>query len=201
MVTKEYKKYSKLYDQYLNYDEKLYDTNISQAEIDSYLENIKNEAIKLLAGVTNRELRKDIERLIERCHKSSYSHRIYIENKQLIILETKDTGKKYVMIKKDYVRHNSYIDACEYDDVLKKGKGVLANEYLVKIKVNHPTSIKADHLLEQVRRDNGNSTLLYGHKETYTHWIEDDIYTRGHKSGRIDNLCDYFEQFKIPSVD
>lgn len=196
MVTKGYKKYSGLYDQYLNCDEKFYDRNIPQAEIDSYLDNIKNEATKLFGRVTDDELRKRIEKLIEYCINSSYSHKVYIENKQLIILETKDTGKKYVMIKKGWIRQNLYIDACEYEDVLIKGKGVFANEYLIKIRINHPTSIKADHLLEQIRRDNGNSTLLYGHKETYTHWVEDDIYTRRHKSGRVDKLCDYFEQFK-----
>jgi hypothetical protein len=155
----------------MNSDEKVYDKNISQAETDSYLENIKNEAVKLLGRVTDGELRKSIERLIERCHNSSYSHRIYIENKQLIILEAKDTGKKFVMIKNDRLGDNSYMDVCEYDDVVKKGKGVLANEYLIKIKINHPTAIKADQLLEQVRRENGNFTLLYGHKKVWTSWV------------------------------
>ena len=71
MTTKQYKAYSKLFDQYMNSDEKLYDTDVSQAETDSYLENIRNEATKLLGRVTDGELRKSIERLIEYCHNSS----------------------------------------------------------------------------------------------------------------------------------
>jgi hypothetical protein len=171
MMTKGYKKYSELFYQYMNSGEKVYDKNISQAETDSYLENIKNKATKLLGRVTENELRKRIEKLIEYCNNSSYSHKIYIENRQLIILETKDTGKKFVMIKADSIGNNSYIDACEYNDVVKNGKKVLANEYLVKIKVNLPTIIKAGQLLEQVRHDNENSTILYGHKEVRTSWI------------------------------
>ena len=67
----------------MNSDEKVYDKNISQAETDSYLENIRNVATKLLGRVTDDELRNRIEKLIEYCNNSSYSHRIYIENKQL----------------------------------------------------------------------------------------------------------------------
>jgi hypothetical protein len=170
-MTRGYKKYSELFYQYMNYDEEVHDKDTSQAETDSYFENIRNEATKLLEKVTDDELRKRIEKLIEYCNDSSYSHRIYIENKQLIILETKDTGKKYVMITADRIGDSSYIDACEYDDVVKKGKEVLSNDYLVKIKVNLPTAIKAHQLLDQVRRDNGNSTLLYGRKEVYTSWV------------------------------
>ncbi|MGH9951918.1 MAG: hypothetical protein ACRD5J_09855 [Nitrososphaeraceae archaeon] len=171
MMTKGYKKYSKLFNQYMNYDEEVHDKNASQAETDSYLENIRNEATKLLEKVIDDELRKRIAKLIEYCNNSSYSHMIYIENKQLIILETKDTGKKYVMIKVDRIGDSSYIDACEYDDVIKKEKEVLSNNYLVKIKVNLRTAIKAHELLDQVRRENGNSTLLYGRKEVYTSWV------------------------------
>jgi hypothetical protein len=134
------------------------------------MENLRKEAIGLLEHVTEDEVRKMIGKLIDWCDSSSYSHRIYIENKQLIILETRDTGKKYVMIKSDTIGKNSYIDACEYEDVMKKGKEVLANEYLIKIRVNSQTSIKAYELLEQVRRDSENSTMLYGHKEIHTSW-------------------------------
>ncbi|MGH9953412.1 MAG: hypothetical protein ACRD5J_17475 [Nitrososphaeraceae archaeon] len=173
MMTKQYKKYSELFDQYMTFDEKAHlDHSISQDEIDSFMENIRNEATKLLGRVTDDKIRERIEKLIESCNNSSYSHRIYIENKQLIILETKDTGKKYVMIKSDIIGNNRYyIDACDYDDVIKKGKEVLANEYLVKIKVSLPIAIKAGQLVEQVRRDNGKSTLFYGRKKVWTSWV------------------------------
>jgi hypothetical protein len=174
---REYKKYCKLSTRYFEALEKIQlNIDMSSDEADNLLENIKKDALKLRESVTYDDTRKAADRLIGWCNNSSYSHRIFIENKEFIVLQTKDTKEKYVMIKTDTIGKNNYIDTCPYDDAIKRREAVRGNNYLTKIKVNATTAIKASDLLMQVRANNGNYTTLYGHKEVRTTWADNDTY-------------------------
>jgi hypothetical protein len=167
-----YNKYRKLSNRYLAAREEIESNkSMSSDEADSLMENIKKKAMMLRESVDD-ETRKNLEHLIDWCNGSSYSHRIYLENKEFIVLTTKDTMKKYVVIKEDTIGKNHYLDACEYEDVIEHREAVLNNDYLTKIKVNLPTAIKVGELLQQVR-ENGEYTTLYGHKEMMTTWTLD----------------------------
>jgi hypothetical protein len=141
--------------------------------VNATMKEIRIEAEKLQQEVTDEETQRKVADLIQRCNEAMYSHKIYVEQGQLVILETCNTKRKFVVISTSSgVGHNRII-ACEYDDAIQNGKSVLNNEYLVAIKVSHRTCQEAYQHIDQVRRNSGEATLLYGHKKAHTIWVDD----------------------------
>jgi hypothetical protein len=137
------------------------------------MEEIRTEAEKLQQDVTDEETQKKVVDLIQRCNEAMYSHKIYVEQEQLVILETCNTKRKFVVISISSGVGHDRIIACEYDDAIQNGKSVLNNDYLIALKVSRRTCHEAYQHINQVRRNSGESTLLYGHKEAHTYWVDD----------------------------
>jgi hypothetical protein len=141
--------------------------------VNATMKEIRIEAEKLQQDVTDEQTQKKVADLIQRCNEAMYSHKIYVDQEQLVILETCNTKRKFVVISTSFgVGHNRII-ACEYDDAIQNGKSVLNNDYLIAIKVSRQTCYEVYQHIDQVRRNGGESTLLYGHKEAPTIWVDD----------------------------
>jgi hypothetical protein len=139
------------------------DDYTTNAQINAIMEEIRTEAEKLQQDVTDEEIQKKVADLIQSCNEAIYSHKVYVEQEQLVILETYDARKKFAVISTSSgVRHNRII-ACEYDDAIQNGKSVLNNDYLIAVKVSRRTYHEVYQHIDQVRRNSGESTLLYGH--------------------------------------
>ncbi|MGH9977735.1 MAG: hypothetical protein ACRD8Z_18155 [Nitrososphaeraceae archaeon] len=145
---------------------------VTNAQVNASMEEIRIEAEKLQQDVTDEETQKKVADLIQHCNEAMYSHKIYVEQEQLVILQAYDTTRKFVVISTSFgVGHNRII-ACEYDDAIQNGKAVLNNDYLLAIRVSRQTYHEAYQHIDQVRRNSGESTLLYGHKEASTTWVD-----------------------------
>lgn len=142
-------------------------------EINASMKEIRTQAEKLQQNIADKETKKRVADLIQRCNETMYSHKIYVEHEQFVVLETYDAKKKFVVIDSSFGAKDNRIVACEYDDAIQNGKAVLNYDYLISIKVSPPISYEAYQLIDQVRKDSGESTLLYGHKEvrTCTTWV------------------------------
>ena len=134
------------------------------------MQEIKTEAERLKQIVIDEETKKRISDLIQYCNEAMYSHKFCIEHDQFIVLEAFDAKKKFVLIDTSYGHgHNDdRILACKYDDAIQNREAVLKNVYLISIRVSQATYYEASRLIDQVRKNSGESTLLYGHKELHT---------------------------------
>lgn len=129
---------------------------------------LKEQAVQLGPEITDQKNKRKLKYLIQCCEEGIYSHRLYIEHEQFIVLETYDAKKKYVMLNNSRIGNNYYIDACEYNDAIENKEKVMGNDYLIKLKVSGGTYHEASALISKVRDNNGESTILYGHKELFT---------------------------------
>ncbi|MGH9965348.1 MAG: hypothetical protein ACRD5E_11055 [Nitrososphaeraceae archaeon] len=146
---------------------------VTNGQINASMEEIRIEAEKLQQGVTDEDTQKKVADLIQDCNEAMYSHKIYVEQEQLVILETYDTKRKFVVISTSFGIGHNLIIACEYDDAIQNGKSVLNNDYLIAIKVSRQTYHEAYQHIDRVRRNSGESSLLYGRKEAHTTWVYD----------------------------
>ena len=137
-------------------------------EINASMIEIRTQAEKLQQNIADEETKKRVAGLIQRCNKTMYSHKTYVEHEQFVVLETYDAKKKFVVIDAAFGAKDNRIVACEYDDAMQNGKAVLNYDYLISIEASPPTSYEAHQLIDQVRKNSGESTLLYGHKEVHT---------------------------------
>ena len=136
-------------------------------QFNASMREIRTKAEKLQQKTTDEETRKRLAWLIQSCNETIYSHKVYVEHEQFVVLETYDAKKKFVVIDTHSGVKDNRILACEYDDAMQNGKAVLNYDYLISIKVSRQTSYEAHQLIDQVRKDSGESTLLYGHKKVH----------------------------------
>jgi hypothetical protein len=126
------------------------DDYVTNDTVNTIMKEIRIEAEKLQQDVTDEETQKKVVDLIQRCNEAMYSHKIYVEQEQLVILETCITKKKFVAISSSSGVGQDRIIACEYDDAIQNGKSVLNNDYLIAIKASHQTCLKVQRHIDQV---------------------------------------------------
>jgi hypothetical protein len=170
------KKLDKLFDKYVSYRMAEQMDHHPHENLNKDMQEIKTEAERIQQIVIDEGSKKRISDLIQYCNEAMYSHKFSIEHDQFIVLETFDAKKKFVLIDTSFGHgHNDHrIVACEYDDAIKNREVVLKYDYLVSIRVSRETYYEASRLIDQVRKNSGESTLLYGHKELYTTatWVD-----------------------------
>lgn len=146
----------------------LLEEHYTHEQFNASMKEIRTRAEKLQQKTTDEETRKRVAWLIQSCNEAIYSHKVYVEHEQFLVLEIYDTKKKFVVIDTSFGVKDCRILVCEYDDAMQNGKAVLNNDYLISIKISHQTYYEVHQLIDQVRKDSGESTLLYGHKKVHT---------------------------------